>query len=80
MVAEAVQLFAEGEMSRCQGSGLQPEHGAARGKEALPLPPAPTPSARLRDWGDTKGTESGGFTMSLEQPTPPPGKHCAGGK
>lgn len=80
MVATAVWLFAEGEMTRRQGSGLQPEHGAARGKEVLPLPPAPSPSARLRGWGDTKGAESGGFTLCLEEPTPPPGKHPVGGK
>lgn len=79
--AEPDKDFAKGGMSRHhQGPSLQPEHSTARGKEALPLPLSTTAFSRASrlGGGHTNVSESGGFTLSLEEPMPPPGKHCTG--
>lgn len=61
-----------------QSPSLQLEHWSASGKEALPLPLGTTALSWALRQGDTNSSESGGFTLSLEEPMPPPGKHCAG--
>jgi len=59
------------------GPSPRPEHGAAHAERLCPAPQHHHPRLGREAGGDFNSSESGGFTLSLEEPTPPPGNHCA---